>query len=57
MLIYFEGVACTYRHPWDVRVKVRSERKLASSETVGAVGIGTTMMVELSAGTAQNPRQ
>ena len=30
----FEGVACTYRHPWDVRVKVRSERKFVMSDTL-----------------------
>ena len=29
----FEGVACYERHPWDVRGKVGSERKSASSDT------------------------
>ena len=32
VLELFEGVACYERHPWDVRVKVGSERKFASSD-------------------------
>ena len=28
----FEGVACYERHPWDVRGKVGSERKFATSD-------------------------
>ena len=30
--LLFEGVACYERHPWDVRVKVGSERKFATSD-------------------------
>ena len=38
MLILFEGVCLCYsRHPWDVRVKVGSERKFASSDKFAKV--------------------
>ena len=39
---YLREFACANeRHPWDVRVKVGSERKFASSDTDGGIGIDT----------------
>ena len=37
LMNWFEGVACYERHPWDVRGKVGSERKFASSDKFAKV--------------------